>query len=418
MTAATVRPAAAPLAGLRALELPGAEIALCGKMYADLGVEVVKVEPPGGDAGRKVPPLFPGTDGQPVSLYWRAYSRGKRSVTLDLEQEPGRTLLKKLAASADFLIEGYAPGTLARWGLAYADLAQINPRLIFISITPFGQTGPYASYRASDIVPIALGGYLFVTGERGTAPLRVGVPQGFLHGSGAGAVGGMIAYYQRGQTGRGQHVDAAVQHAMLPLVAGPFTAWDFNQELIQREGQWRMRGPVRTRVVYAAKDGYVVCLAYPGHLGGRAATKLVERMKAEGFPATHAGRMDWNKDFFATASQEEVTAALNDLGSYFSIKTKAELFAIGQELDLMLAPVATVDDLFRDDQFAAREFWETPPGDTEGLKYPGPAVRMQRTPWVHGAAAPLLGADNARVYGEWAGLHGAELDRLRTLGCV
>src|SRR5579863_7192228 len=118
MTAATVRPAAAPLAGLRALELPGAEIALCGKMYADLGVEVVKVEPPGGDAGRKVPPLFPGTDGQPVSLYWRAYSRGKRSVTLDLEQEPGRTLLKKLAASADFLIEGYAPGTLARWGLA------------------------------------------------------------------------------------------------------------------------------------------------------------------------------------------------------------------------------------------------------------------------------------------------------------
>jgi len=418
MTAAPLRPAPAPMTGYRAIELPGAEIALCGKMYADLGMQVIKVEPPEGDPGRRVPPLFPGKQGDPVSVYWRAYNRGKLGVTLNLEREDGRALLRRMLRETDFLIEGYAPGTLEGWSLGYGELARINPRLILVSITPFGQTGPYAAYQATDIVPVALGGYLYVTGERGAAPLRVGVPQGFLHAAGAGAVGGMIAFHQRHRTGRGQHVDTAAQHATLPLVAGPFTAWDFNGELIQREGLWRMRGPLRTRVVYPAKDGFVVCLAYPGHLGGRAATKLVGRMRAEGFAAEHAGRMDWHQDFFATAPQEEVTACLDDLGRYFATKTKAELFAMAQELDLMLAPVTTVEDLFQDEQFRARGYWEGAAGDPDGLQYPGPAVRMGRTPWASTAVAPDLGQHNETVYPELAGLPRAELDRLRAQGCV
>ena len=410
--------APAPMTGYRAVELPGADIALCGKMYADLGMQVIKVEPPDGDPGRRVPPLFPGKNGGPVSVYWRAYSRGKLSVTLNLEREQGRALLKRMVREADFLIEGYAPGTLERWGIGYGDLAQVNPRLILVSITPFGQTGPYAGYQATDIVPIALGGYLFVTGERGGPPLRVGVPQGFLHAAAAGAVGGMIAAYQRHKTGRGQRVDAAAQHAMVPLVAAPFSAWDFNRELLVREGQWRMRGPVRTRVVYAAKDGYVVCLPYPGHIGGRAATRVIERMRAEGFTAEHASRMDWHKDFFSTAPQEEVTACLDDLGRYFATKTKAELFALAQEFDLMLAPVTTVEDLFNDEQFGARGYWETAPGDAEGLTYPGAAVRMERTPWASTAVAPELGQDNETVYPHLAGLSPDELNRLRAQGCI
>jgi benzylsuccinate CoA-transferase BbsE subunit len=418
MTAAHDHPVPAPMTGYRAIELPGAEIALCGKMYADLGMQVIKVEPPEGDPGRRVLPLFPGKSGDTVSVYWRAYNRGKLGVTLNLDREDGRALLKRLVRETDFLIEGYAPGTLERWGLGYADLAKINPRLILVSITPFGQTGPYAAYQATDIEPVALGGYLYVTGERGTAPLRVGVPQGFLHAAAAGAVGGMIAFHQRHQAGRGQHVDAAAQHAMVPLVAGPFTSWDFNGDLIQREGQWRMRGPVRTRVVYEAKDGFVVCLAYPGHFGGRATTKLVARMRAEGFPAEHAGRMDWHKDFFATSPQDEVTACLEDIGRYFAAKTKAELFAMAQEFDLMLAPVTTVEDLFHDEQFLARGYWEAAAGDPDGLKYPGAAVRMGRSPWVSGAVAPDLGQHNATVYPDLAGLPRDELDRLRGTGCV
>ncbi len=417
-TATEPHPAPPPLTGTRVLELPGAEIALCGKMYADMGAQVVKIEPPGGDPGRRVPPLFRGRDGAEESVHWRAYNRGKQSVTLDLERDEGRALFRRLAERADFVVEGFAPGTLERMELGFAALQRLNAQLILISITPFGQTGPYAHYEATDIVPLALGGYMFMTGERGGPPLRIGVPQTFLHACGAGAVGGMFALIQRHQTGRGQHVDAAAQHAMLALNGAPFSAWDFNRELIQREGQWRMRGPVRTRIVFDAKDGYVVCLAYPGHLGGKAAQKLIERMRSEGFPTVNVDQVDWLSDFFSTAPQALVTASLGDLGRYFAARTKDELFALAQEFDLMLAPVETVDDLFRDEQFAARGFWETAAGDAEGLKYPGPAVRMSRTPWVHGAVAPELGQHNAAIYGELAGLNAADLERLRAQGCV
>jgi len=417
-TAAGLRPAPAPLSGTRVLELPGAEITLCGKMYADLGAQVVKIEPPGGDPGRRVPPLFRGRDGSEVSVHWRAYNRGKQSVTLDLERDEGRAVFRRLAERADFVIEGFAPGTLERMGLDFDELQRINARLILISITPFGQTGPYAHYQATDIVPLALSGYMFMTGERGGPPLRIGVPQTFLHACGAGAVGGMLSLFQRHQTGRGQHVDAAAQHALLALSAAPFAYWDFNREPIQREGQWRTRGPVRTRVVFEAKDGYVVCLAYPGHLGGKAALKLIERMRSEGFRTEDADKVDWLSDFFATAPQALVTASLGDFGHYFAAKTKAELFALAREFDLMLAPVETVEDLFRDEQFGARGFWETAAGDAEGLRYPGPAVRMGRTPWVQGAVAPELGQDNAAVYGELAGLKAADLERLRAQGCI
>lgn len=422
MTDAESRPtqkaAAAPLAGYRVLELPGAEIALCGKMYADLGAEVIKVEPPDGDPGRRVPPLFKGKTGAEVSVYWRAYNRGKRSIALDLGQEAGRAVLMRLAAKADFMIEGFVPGTLEGMSLGFAELQRANRGLILISITPFGQTGPYAGFQATDIVPVALGGYLFMTGERGKPPLRIGVPQTFLHASGAGAVGGMLALMHRHRTGLGQHVDSAAQHAYIPLTAAPFTSWDFNRELIQREGLWRTRGPVRTRLVFPALDGYVVCLAYPGHLGGKAATRLLERMRAEGFSTANADRVDWHKDFFATAPQEQVTASLDDLGRYFAAKPKAELFAMAQEFDLMLAPVTTVEDLFRDDQFAARGFWEQAPGDPDELQYPGPGVRMQRTPWVAGPVAPELGEHTASVLQEWARVSVSELEQLRAQACI
>jgi crotonobetainyl-CoA:carnitine CoA-transferase CaiB-like acyl-CoA transferase len=400
------------------LELPGADIALCGKMVADLGAQVIKIEPPGGDPGRRVPPLFRGKDGSESSVHWRAYNRGKQSVTLDLERAEGRALFRTLAQRADLVIEGFTPGTLERLELGYEALQRLNAALILVSVTPFGQTGPYARYQATDIVPLALGGYLFMTGERGGPPLRIGVPQTFLHACGAGAVGGMLALHQRHRTGRGQHVDASAQHAQLALNGAPFSSWDYNRELLQREGQWRMRGPVRTRIVFEAQDGYVACLAYPGHLGGKAAQKLVERMRSEGFPTASAEQVDWLTDFFATAPQELVNGSFADLSRYFAAKSKAELFALAQEFDLMLAPVETVEDLFRDEQFAARGFWETAEGDADGLKYPGPAVRMSRTPWVHGAAAPALGEHNAAVYGELAGLDAAELERLRAVGCV
>ena len=180
-----------------------------GKILADLGADVLQIEPPGGSPARDIGPFY-GDDPRPEkSLFWWAYAANKRSITLDLEQKDGQALLKKLVTEADFLIESYSPGYLERLGLDFKHLASINPKLVMVSITPFGQDGPYSNYQASDIVGMALGGFMYLTGDEDRAPIRVSFPHFYLHGAAAGASAAMLAHTYRVTTGRGQHVDVS-----------------------------------------------------------------------------------------------------------------------------------------------------------------------------------------------------------------
>src|SRR5919109_2931972 len=169
-----------PLTGYRALDLTDEKGVLCGKILADLGVDVIKLEPPGGDPARRLGPFAEDIPNPERSLFWWAFNANKRSITLDLTKPQGRDLFLRMVRVADFIIESFVPGELECLGLSYHTLAQVNPRVILTSITPFGQTGPYATYRATDLVVMAMGGSMFLTGDADRPPVRIGYPQAFL----------------------------------------------------------------------------------------------------------------------------------------------------------------------------------------------------------------------------------------------
>ncbi|MDE0206623.1 MAG: CoA transferase, partial [Candidatus Tectomicrobia bacterium] len=158
----------------RVLDLSDERGILCGKILADLGADVIQIEPPEGSPARRLGPFYRDEPGPDSSLFWWSYAANKRSTTLNLHTADGRALLKRLLPTADFLVESAAPGELAALGLGYDELAAVNPALIVVSVTPFGQSGPYAGYQAPDLVGIGMAGLMYVTGDPDRAPVRVG----------------------------------------------------------------------------------------------------------------------------------------------------------------------------------------------------------------------------------------------------
>src|ERR1019366_6915374 len=187
---------------------------MCGQILGDLGADVIKIEPPGGSSVRSLAPFFADQPGPERSIYWWAYNRNKRGLTLNLETDAGRDLMRHLAARADFVIESDDPGAMARRGIGPGDLSAINPALVYVSITPFGQDGPKASYADSDLIVMAASGVLILYGDEDRPPIRMSVPQAYLHACADAAGAALIAYYDRLNTGLGQRVDVAAQESL------------------------------------------------------------------------------------------------------------------------------------------------------------------------------------------------------------
>ena len=182
----------------RALDLTDEMGLLCGKILGDLGADVIKVEKPGGDPARKRGPFYHDEPGPENSLLWWAYNTSKRGVTLDIETGTGQRLFKKLVEDADFVIESFPPGYMDSLGLGYRELEKINPGVIMVSISPFGQTAPYRDFKTSDIVAFAMGGRMYVTGDYDRPPVRISHhSQSYLNAAADAAVGAMLALYHR-----------------------------------------------------------------------------------------------------------------------------------------------------------------------------------------------------------------------------
>jgi crotonobetainyl-CoA:carnitine CoA-transferase CaiB-like acyl-CoA transferase len=186
----------------RALDLSNENGFLCGKILADLGVDVIKVEKPGGDASRRIGPYWHDIPDPEKSLYWYVYNSNKRGITLDIETAEGQSVFRKLVQKADFVIESFPPGYLDKIGLGYSELSKIKSNIIMASITPFGQTGPYRDYLTSDIVTMGMSGILYQTGDTDQPPLHMSLPQACMLAGADAAAGSMIAYYHREKTGR------------------------------------------------------------------------------------------------------------------------------------------------------------------------------------------------------------------------
>ncbi|MBI4310955.1 MAG: CoA transferase [Chloroflexi bacterium] len=409
------------LSPYRVLDLSrGAEI-IGAKILGDLGADVMSVEPPAGVPLRRMSPFYCGAPHQERSLWWWAYAAGRRSVTLDIGAADGQAILKRLVSSADFLFESFPPGYLAGLGLAYEDLRRVNPRLIMASMTPFGQTGPYAAYQSPDLVGMAAGGFMHLTGDPDLPPVRVTLPQFGLHMGASGAAGVMIAHHHRLLGGQGQRVDVSGQEAVARTLSHAPSYWDLNRTNLSRLGVYRPGlGGGRSRTTWQCKDGYVNFSLSSGPLGG-GTNSLVQWMQAEGFNDEFLASVDWTQvDTNQDAGIEAMTRAAEPIQAFFLAHTKQELYEGAVARRVQLFPVNTAADIRQEAQLAARGYFVPILHEAEGatFDYPGAFVRSSEASIGPRSRAPYLGEHNRDVYCGELGNSASDLVLLREGGVI
>ena len=405
----------------RVLDLSDERGILCGKILGDLGADVIQVEPPDGSSARRIGPFYWDEPGPDSSLFWWSYAANKRSITLNLHTVDGRALLKRLLPTADFVVESGAPGELAALGLGCAELMKINPELIVVSITPFGQSGPYAGYQAPDLVGIGMAGLMYVTGDPDRAPVRVGFPHFYLHGGGAGATGAMLAHAHRTLTGVGQHVDVSCQDAVARALANAPQSYALDGAIIKRRGSYRQTGSDNyMRITWQCRDGFVNFLFSGGAGAGASANNLVRWMSDEGVGDPYMESLDFTQWGYGTISLEMMERMVPAVERFMSSHTKQELFDGAVSRRILLFPVATPRDIFENPQLAARDYFQQVPHAAfdEPLTLPGPFARASGCPLELRYPPPRVGEHNRAVYVDELGLQPQDLVRLREINAV
>ena len=410
------------LAPYRVLDLTDERGLLAGKILADLGADVVQIEPPGGNPARNIGPFY-GDDPQPEkSLFWWAYAANKRSITLDLEQKGGQALLKTMVAEADFLVESFAPGYLDTLGLGYDLLAEINPKLVMVSITPFGQDGPYSNYQATDIVGMALGGFMYLTGDDDRAPIRISFPHFYLHGGAAGATAAMLAHTYRITSGQGQYVDVSCQQAVAKTLAHAPQIWDIEGAILKRMGVYRQTsGENRVRINWPCKDGYVNYMVQGGSVA-YSTRALLEWMKEDSFDTADLDTIDWEKMGYGAITPELMDQLGGPLGDFFKGHTRAELVQGSLDRRILLFPVATPSALQDHPQLEARGYFKELEHPELGatVQYPGAFVKSGDGEDIAGIyrRPPLIGEHNTVIFQGELGITGSELESLKRSGVI
>ncbi|MBM4255504.1 MAG: CoA transferase [Deltaproteobacteria bacterium] len=389
------------LADLRVLDLTDLKGALCAKLFGDMGADVIKIEPPGGDAMRSIGPFLDNLPHRDRSLLYWFYNTSKRGVTLDLQDPTGQDLFRQLVAKVDVVIESFAPGTLAKWGLGYETLKQQNPQLVLTSISPFGQTGPYRDYKSSDTVAEALGGMIYTNGFSDDPPLRALGLQAYHSASFFAAIGTMSALWARDTVGEGQWVDVSIQEAAAAAVehVAPFYHQGLGVQTRQGSLHWS-----RYFRVAQCKDGYIM------HCSLGDWTSLVEWVKSDD-QARDLGEPQWEDQFYRKEHAEHLFDVLDDWAKNYSV---AELMEGAQLRRIPYAMVRPPEALVDDPQLNARGFFSevNHPELGRTIRYPGGPFFFTVSPWRIARRPPLLGEHNTEVY---RGELGISVDRLKEL---
>lgn len=412
------------LNGYRALDLTEGGCLICGQFFADLGVDVIKIERPGGSPSRNIGPFYKDTAEPEKSLFWLAYNAGKRSITLNIETADGREIFKKLAKTADFVIESFTPGYMAELGLDYDSLSKVNPRIILTSISWFGQTGPKAKYKGSDLTAWASGGELFMSGDPDRPPNWLSFPQASLHGGTHGAAHTMVANWYREETGEGQHVDVSIQECIPLLVEGMTPAWDIAKVIVGRaSGAFtNMRG-IRLNTMFPCKDGFVSLYVLGGDVTMIDSCRILQAWIAEeGMAPEWFKEVRWETDYDSSkVTQETVDRVEGVIRGFLMTKTKQELFEAAMSKGILTAPAASIKDICEDPQLAARDFWvkvEHPELDNL-VTYCGCPIKPSETSaFVIRRRAPTVGEHNRQIYETELGFSGADLMPLKQAGVI
>jgi crotonobetainyl-CoA:carnitine CoA-transferase CaiB-like acyl-CoA transferase len=414
------------LGGIRVLDLADEKGLLCGKLLGELGADVIKIEPPGGDPARTTGPFHKDVPHPERSLFWFFTNMYKRGITLDIAAPDGRDVFRRLVETADIVVESFDPGHMEALGLGYPELERINPGIIMTSITPFGRTGPYARYKATDLVGVSMGGMVYISGEMDRAPNRISSPQFYFMGSLHAASGTMVALYHRELTGEGQHVDVSCQQAVvLSLMVVP-EIWDMLKFSYRGMGPHYAGArpgapPLFSRVIYPCKDGHVFALITGAAQSGMiASSKALAEMAGREGMAQELRDYPWHTIDAATITQEELDAIIEPIRAFIATKTKAELFDEALERGILLAPITTMQDVAESPQLAARGFWQEieHPELRETIKYPGYPIKTSEPVRPRARRAPLVGEHNQEVYESELGYSKGQLALLRNRGII
>jgi len=374
---------------------------LASMILGDLGADVIKVEPPQGSSSRRMGPFLQDGPETERSLNFFAFNRNKRGITLDLSADEGRAALLHLVAKADFLIESAAPGEMAEHGIGFDVLRQTNPRLVYAAITPFGQDGPPANVAASDLTLAAMGGSMGLHGVPDRPPVRVTVPQVWLHASSEAAVAALTAHARMLSTGEAQFVDVSAQTAMVwtmlhARVAHAIQGSDFN-----RGGSALQLGTMSLPMVYECADGYVVMLQNGGMLA-----KTVPWFVEDGVvPEEWIEGEDWPTYDTRLLMQQALNYSIEDVlgaaGRYVRRYTKSELLERGLREGVTIAPVNTVEELARFRHLEERGYWlRAPLANGRQVHVPGVFARLTETPMAVRRWPPKLGEHNEEILRE------------------
>jgi crotonobetainyl-CoA:carnitine CoA-transferase CaiB-like acyl-CoA transferase len=390
---------------------------ICGKVLGDLGADVIKIEKPGGDPARSIGPFYHDIPDPEKSLYWCAFNTSKRGITLDIETSDGQEIFKKLVRVSDCVIESFRPGYMDSIGLGYADLCQVKSDIIMTSITPFGSTGPYKDYEASDLTLWALSGLLYICGDPDRPPVRISFPQSYLHAGIDAATGTVMAYYYHGVTGEGQKVEVSMQEAMERVGYASRTTWDGRQKILRRPGRSLRVPPLGTTtpLIWPCKDGSVAFYLFGGLMGSISNPALAEWMDEEDAATDFIKSVDWPNLDLGKTSQEEIDLIVEPISRFFMRHTKSELWEEGVKRRVMVYPVANAQDILNDPQLIEREFWVEleHPELNDKITYPGAFVKTEDKLCNVRRRAPLIGEHNMEIYEERLGFSKKEIAILK-----
>ncbi|MBI4186166.1 MAG: CoA transferase [Chloroflexi bacterium] len=403
-----------PLSAYRVLNLTDDRGSFCARILADLGADVIKIEPPQGDPSRKLNPFFHNDAHPEKSLFWFAYNANQRGVTLNIEAVEGQKLFKRLAKRAHFVVESFPPGYLDELGLGYSALSQLNPSLIMTSVTAFGQDGPYRGWKASDIVISALSGSMYLAGDPDRAPLRIGgCEQSYLVGSAYAAAGTMLAHYYRLLTGQGQHVDASAVESVSFATMGYYMYQDLEGYVFRRTGNYYDRYGKQVQLTWSCRDGYISWRLFMGG-EGRFTRAVVEWMDSEG-EAGELKDVKWGDIGYDAVTIEDYNRWTKLFGEFFRKHTKEAIQREALARGFSCFPVNTPKDLMENAQLKARGYWvevECPEMDG-AITAPGPLYQSSEVAWKKPGRPPLLGEHNEEIYRGELGLSREELCLLK-----
>ncbi|MDP3494643.1 MAG: CoA transferase [Hyphomonadaceae bacterium] len=387
-----------PLEGLRVIEM-GSLIAgpFCGQLMGDMGADVIKIEAPGdGDPMRQW--------GQgPKPAWWRVIARNKRSVSLDLRKPRGQDIARQLVAKADILVENFRPGTLEKWGMSPEALHAINPGLIIVRVSGYGQTGPYADRAGFGLVGEAMGGWRYLVGEPDRPPARMGISIGDTLAASYGCMGALAALYHREKTGRGQVVDSALYEAVLQVTESLLSDYGASGHMRTRSGS--ILPGIAPSNVYPCSDGDIVIGANQDKVFARFAETI--------------GMAEWAEDprYKTHHARGERQAELDGLISEWTLRhTVAEVDAIMSEAGVPAGPIYRPDQMVKDPQFLSRNaiHWENHP-HMGRIPMPNVFPKLSQTPGeVRRPAPDTVGQHTDEVLSALLGFSASTLSELRS----